>query len=234
LPLGAWVMSLGVPQSGVTVNFAITQGTGSLSSANAMTNSSGYASVALTLTNFTANVQLRACVAPGNAPCQIIYGNAVAPTMFNLQAVSGAGQVVTGAVFQPLTVRVTDSSTPPNPVLGANVLFQSTVVRPAGSNLTLGPGDPTINPTGMPDILSIVQSSAQSTINGLASMMPSVGSFTGPLELEVQVSAGSTAVLQDELETFPSGSVGNSSPLASTPLPREVPVQRGLPGRDSQ
>jgi len=233
LPLGAWVMSLGVPQSGTTVNFAITQGSGSLSGASAVTNGSGYASVTLTLTNFTANVQLKACVAPGNAPCQIVYGNAVAPTMFNLQAVSGAGQVVTGAAFQPLTVRVTDSSTPPNPVLGASVLFQSTMLRPAGSNLTLAPGGPIVNPTGTPDILSISQSSAQSDINGLASMMPSMGSFTGPLEIEIQVSAGSTATLQDEMEAFPSGSLGSPPPLASTPLPRDVPARSG-PARDVQ
>jgi hypothetical protein len=233
VPLGAWVMSLGVPQSGTTVNFAITQGSGSLSGASAVTNGSGYASVTLTLTNFTANVQLKACVAPGNAPCQIVYGNAVAPTMFNLQAVSGAGQVVTGAAFQPLTVRVTDSSTPPNPVLGASVLFQSTMLRPAGSNLTLPPGGPIVNPTGTPDILSISQSSAQSDINGLASMMPSMGSYTGPLEIEIQVSAGSTATLQDEMEAFPSGSLGSPPPLASTPLPRDVPARSG-PARDVQ
>jgi hypothetical protein len=234
LPLGAWVMSLGVPQNGVTVNFAITQGAGSLSSASAVTNGSGYANVTLTLTNFTANVQLRACVAPGNAPCQIVYGNAVAPTMFNLQAVSGAGQVVTGTVFQPLTVRVTDSSTPPNPVVGASVLFQSTVLRPAGSNLTLAPGDPSANPTGMPDILNVVQSSAQSDINGLASLMPSAGSFTAPLEIEIQVSAGSAAGLQEELEAFPSVSSVQPSAPASASFPRDVPARRGPPARDVQ
>ena len=99
--------------------------------------------------------------------------------MMNLQAVAGAGQVVTGTAFQPLTVRATDSSTPPNPVLGASVLFQSTVLRPAGSDLTLAPGDPTVTQTGMPDILSASQSTVQSDINGLASFVPSVGSFTG-------------------------------------------------------
>jgi len=233
VPLGAWVMSLGVPQSGVTVNFVITQGSGSLSSGSAVTNNSGYASDTLTLTNFTANVQLKVCVAPGNAPCQIIYGNAVAATMLNLQAVSGAGQVVTGA-FQPLTVRVTDSSTPPNPILGASVLFQSTLVRPAGSNLTLAPGDPSVNPTGMPVILSVNQSSVLSNTNGLASLTPSVGSFTGSLEIEIQVSAGGTAVLQDELEAFPSvGGANTSAPVNSSSLPR-VPAQRGPPWSNAQ
>jgi hypothetical protein len=215
VPVGAWVVSQGKPQTGVTVNFAIAQGSGSLSAASAVTNSNGYASVTLTLTNFTASVQLTACVAPGNNPCQTIYGNAVAAAMMNLQAVAGAGQVVTGTAFQPVTVRVTDSSTPPNSVLAATVLFQSTVLRPAGNDLTLAPGAPTVTQPGMPVILSASQSTAQSDANGLASFVPSVGSLTGPLEIELQVSAGLTAVLQNELETFPAGSSGNTSPTFS-------------------
>jgi len=230
VPLTARVVNLGAPQTGVTVNFAIAQGSGALSSASTVTNRNGYASVTLTLTNFTANVQLTACVAPGNNPCQTFYGNAVAAAMMNLQAVAGAGQVVTGTAFQPLRVRVTDSSTPPNPVLGASVLFQSTVLRPLGNNLTLTPGDPTVTQTGMPVILSVSQSTAQSDANGLASFAPSVGSLTGPLEIEIQVSAGTTAVLRDELETFPAGSSGNTSPTSSqwhgsVPAPRGSPLQ---------
>ena len=226
--LTARVVNLGAPRSGVTVNFAIAQGSGSLSAASAVTNSNGYASVTLTLTNFTASVQLTACVAPGNNPCQTIYGNAVAVAMMNLQAVAGAGQVVTGSAFQPLMVRVTDSSTPPNPVLGASVLFQSTVMRPAGNNLVLTPGDPTVTPPGMPVILNASQSTAISDVNGLASFIPSVGSFTAPLEIEIQVSAGTTAVLQNELETFPAASSGNTSPTFSQWSGR-VPAPRGPP-----
>src|SRR5205807_4724357 len=128
VPLTARVVNLGKPQSGITVNFATAQGSGSLSSATAVTNSQGYASVTLTLTNFTASVQLTACVAPGNNPCQTISGNAVAAALLNLHAVAGAGQVVTGPAVQPLTVRVTDSSTPPSPILGASVLVHSTVL----------------------------------------------------------------------------------------------------------
>jgi hypothetical protein len=135
--------------------------------------------------------------------------------MLNLQAVSGAGQVVTGTAFQPLTVRVTDSSTPPNPILGANVLFQSTVLRPAGNDLTLAPGDPAVTQTGMPVILSATLSTAQSGTSGLASLTPSVGSFTGSLEIEIQISAGTTATIQDELETFPAAASGNVSPTSS-------------------
>jgi hypothetical protein len=144
--------------------------------------------------------------------------------MMNLQAVAGAGQVVTGAAFQPLTVRVTDSSTPPNPVLGASVSFQSTVLRPAGNDLILTPADPAVIQTGMPVFLGASQSTAFSDVNGLASFTPSVGSFTGPLELELQVSAGSTAAVQNVMETFPAGSNGNTSPPTSSGWHGGVPA----------
>jgi hypothetical protein len=231
VPLAALVVDLGAPQSGVKVNYFIDQGSGTLSSASATTNSNGYASVTLTLTNFTASVQLSACVAPGNNPCQTIYGNAVAAAMLNLQAVSGAAQVVTEPVFQPLTVRVTDSSTPPNPILGASVLFQSTVLRPAGNDLMLTPDDPTGTPSGMPVILGASQSTAQSNSSGLASFVPSVGSFTGPLEIAIQISAGTTAALQDELEIIPADSGGNTFPPTSSPWQGSVPAPRGDPGQ---
>ncbi len=228
VPLTARVVSLGAPQSGVTVNFAIAQGSGSLSFPSAVTNSQGYASVTLTLANFAVSVQLSACVAPANSPCQTVSGNAVAAALLNLQPVAGAGQVVTGPAFQPLTVRVTDSSTPPNPILGTSVLFQSTVMRPVGGGVTQAPGDPTVLQTGMPVILSASQSTVQSDVNGLASLVPSVGSLTGTLEIEIQVSAGTTAVLQDELESVPAASSGNASPTFSQ-WPGSVPAPRGPP-----
>jgi hypothetical protein len=133
-----------------------------------------------------------------------------------------------GCGVSALTVRVTDSSTPPNPVLGASVLFQSTVLLPAGNNLVVTPGDPAVTPPGMPVILSASQSTAISDVNGLASFIPSVGSFTGPLEIEIQVSAGTTAVLQNEVETFPAAGSGNTSPTFSQWRGR-VPAPRGPP-----
>lgn len=203
VPLTARVVSLGNPQNNVTVNFFIDQGTGSLSAGSAATNSNGYATVTLSLTNFAGNVQLSACVGVADNPCQTIYANAVAAVALNLQTVAGAGQVVTGTVFQPLTVRVTDSSTPPNPVLGAGVLFQSTVVRAGGSGLTSVPGDPTNSQNGAAIILGASQSTVQSGVNGLASIVPSAGALTGALDIEVQISAGTAAVLQEVVESFP-------------------------------
>ncbi len=241
VPITARVVSLGVPKSGATVNFFLDLGSAALSSASAVTSGSGSASVTLTLTNFIANVQISACVAPANNPCQTIYGNAVAPAMWKLQAVAGAGQIIAGSVFQPLTIRVTDSSSPPNPVLAASVLFQSTVLRPAGNGLSLAPGDPATSQTEMPVILSAAQASVPSDINGLATIVPSVGSFSGTLEIEIQVSAGTTAALQDVLESFPQ-SIGagtllpvvvstTTTSLGNDPHGGTVPTPRGAPPR---
>jgi hypothetical protein len=226
VPVTARVLNAGAPESGKMVNFTIAQGSGSLSAASAVTNSNGYASVTLTLTNFTANVQLTACVA-GGSPCATVYGNAVAPAQLNLQAVSGAGQVVTGSPFQPLVVRVTDSATPPDPVLAASVLFQSTVLRTTGDNPVLTPGDPTVTQTGMLVILSQSQSAVLSNVNGLASFIPSAGSFTGPLEVEIQVSAGTTAALQDAMESIPASN--SDPPPTGRPERRWVPMFTGSP-----
>ncbi len=205
VPITARVLDTGVPLSGVTMTFVVAVGTGSLSASSAVTNSSGYASVTLTLTNFTSNMQVTACVT-GGSPCQAVKANPVAPALVNLQAVAGAGQVIAGQVFQPLTVRVTDSSMPPNAVLGASVLFQSSVLRPAGNPPGTG--------TGMPVLLGASQSSVVSDANGLASLVPSVGSFTGTLEVEIEASTGVAAALEDVMESYPLNS-GESSAVVS-------------------
>lgn len=210
VPLTARVVNLGAPSNGVTVNFIVAQGSASLSAASALTNSSGYATVTLTLTNFTASVEVDACVAPANNPCQNINANAVPPSMLNLQAVSGAGQTVAGSAFQPLTVRafeIDPVTKVPSPVLGASVLFQSTVLRPVGNSSGVQ--------TGMPVILGATQVGVQSDANGLASFVPTAGSFTGTLEIEILVSAGTAAPLQDVMESFPSNSSGSASPNLS-------------------
>ena len=235
VPLTAQVVNQnGAPLSGVKVDFFFASGAGTLSAPSATTNSLGYASVTLTVTNFTGSLQVNACVAPGNAPCQNIYANAVAPNLLNLQPVSGAAQVVAGTGFQPLTVRVTDSSTPPNPVLAANVLFQSTVLRPAGNDLEIATGPASGSQSGMPVILSSTQTSVQSDANGLASITPAIGSFNGTLEVVVQVSAGTAATLQDVMESLPETYIGAPPPApappAANPTPRKpssAPV--GLP-----
>lgn len=223
VPLTARVLSNGVPQA-ATVNFNMTTGSGTLSASSATTNSTGHATVNLTLSQFAASVQVNACVAPGNAPCAPTYGIPVAPAQQVLQPVTGEGQIVAlGQNFQPVAVRVTDSSSPPNPVLGAAVAFEIIVERPA-SDSAAGSSGGTNSSSGssgnpvMPEILSVTQSSAQSDFNGLCSVAPSAGSFNGTLLVEVMVTAGANALLNYELEALPAiaGSGKNSIELPAS------------------
>jgi hypothetical protein len=64
-------------------------------------------------------------------------------------------------------------------------------------------GDSSSTQTGVPTILSSVQTSVQSDGNGLARFVPTTGSFTGLLDAEIQISAGTAALIQDVLESFP-------------------------------
>jgi hypothetical protein len=211
LPLTARVLKNGIPQNNVTVNFTIVNGSGTLSAASAQTSSSGYATVNLTVTQITSQVQVSACVAPANAPCQPFYANAVSLANQTLQPVGGGGQVSTGQAFQPVIVRVTDFSSPPNPVIAASVTFLTTVLRPGGDSSAGGNGE--TNPTNpaMPVILKVSQNIAASDMNGLASLVPSSGGFTAPVDVDVAVTAGLNSCLVYPLEVFPAPVTGNSS-----------------------
>jgi hypothetical protein len=202
VPITARVMGNGVAKSGATVNFTVVTGSGNLSSSSAVTNGGGYATVTLTLTNFTLSVQVGACVAPTNNPCQAFHGIPVPASSQNLQPVAGATQVVTlGTPFEPVMARVTDSSSPPVPVLGANVAFQALVLRgeaPSGSSGESRAGNPATRV-----VLSATQSIIASDANGLASIVPSTGAFTGSLEVDTSAMVGATATLQYVLQALP-------------------------------
>jgi hypothetical protein len=203
VPLTARVLSNGTPQTTATVDFFVAQGSGTLSATSAPTNSNGYATVTLSVTQLTASVEVNACVAPSNTPCLSFYANPVPLSQQQLEPMAGGGQISTGQAFQPVTVRVTDSSSPPNPVLAAPVLFQTTVMRPGGS--PSAPGNGETNPTNpaMPVILSVSQTNATTDINGLASITPSSAGFSPPLEVNVAITAGTAAQLNDVLEELP-------------------------------
>jgi hypothetical protein len=209
IPLTARVLSSGAPVNNSGVNFTVMQGTGTLSAPSAQTNSTGYATATLSLTQIASLVQVSACVAPANAPCKTIYANAVPLSQLQLHPVSGAGQVTTNQTFQPVVVRVTDSSSPPNSVLAAPVSFQTTVWRPIGTPPAGGetnPGNPVT-----PVILAASQSTITSDINGLASVAPASGGFSAPLEVDVGITAGTSASLNDSLEVLPASPLTNNS-----------------------
>jgi len=186
VPLTVEALDLGVPLANITVNFAVKNGTASLSSGSATTNGSGFATITAQLTNLTANVQVSACVAPNNSPCSQPFVLYATPTsLWTLQTVSGSSQVVlTGQAFQPLVMRVTDGSTAENPVMGVSVTFATTLAQVAGD--------------GPPILLGSSESQVVTAQDGTASIVPSAGSV-GPCSVFITVSAGqSTAQLQME------------------------------------
>ena len=202
LPLTARVMSNGSALSGKTVNFQLTRGTGSLQSTSAVTDPNGYATTTLHLTNLAGDVQVSACVGPSNAPCQTYFLSAVALSALQLVKVGGSGQIVTvGQPFLPMILRVTDSSAPPHPVQGATVTFQSTILRPDQDSPIETNGESSSGNHSMPVILGTSQAQITSDLNGLASLVPSRGSFTGAVEMEISASAGSSVTQQFEMES---------------------------------
>ena len=235
LPLTARVMSNGAPQSGVQVNFNVVSGSGTLSSSSGTTDGNGYAVVNLSLTAFAAPMQVTACVAKTNSPCGTINANLVTPSQQNLQPVSGAGQVVPlTQAFQPVTVRVIDQSNPPNPVIGSGVTFQTTVLRPGGSSPPQGSSESTPGGFSMPVILAVSQSNVTSDANGLASITPSVGTFTGVLEVDVLATAGTNASLFDVLQALPVAASQSSIAVNQAPREENLPVLDRRPLRPEE
>jgi hypothetical protein len=201
--LAARVLSNGFPLGGSIVNFQILKGSAGLSAPAVTTNSSGYASTVLEISSMAGDLQVSACVAPGNSPCLSFFGTSVAASALQLQAVAGSPQVVTtGQTFQPVVVRVTDLSTPANPVLGANVAFQYTGERAGGDSTVISVGDTNIGNDPSPIILFNGQSTAQSGLTGLASWQPSTEGFEGDVAVLGTATAGIGQV-RFALQTLP-------------------------------
>ena len=195
LSLSARVLSNGSPVTGSTVNYQITQGAATLSNAAAQTDASGNASVNLQVNSLSALIQVRVCVAPNNSPCQIFGANVVPASSFQVQAVAGTLQIVpAGQSFQPVMVRVTDSSSPPNPVLGSSVLFLSSVGRLPQNQPIVWAGESSISQPITPIVVGKSQSTVQSHINGLASVPLSTGGISGNVAVVGSATTGTSSV----------------------------------------
>jgi hypothetical protein len=197
--LTARVLSYGNPLSGKTVNFHVMVGSAGLTATSATTDGNGNASTTVQLVNLASQVQVSACVAPSNSPCAKYPLNiyAVPLSSLRMEAVAGGAQLVpVGTAFQPVVVRITDSANPPNPVLGATVTFWSIVCRPDNDVFEESGGE-----WGMPVILASAQSFVPSDLYGLASLLPSSLGITGPIEVEISATAGTTAVQNFESES---------------------------------
>jgi len=202
VPLTARALSYGVPQKNVQINFMVMTGQGTINVTSMQTDSNGNATVTLTIPLISALVQVSACIGSGNYPCTMFYANPVPASRQVLQLVSGAGQVSTGQAFQPVVVRVIDSQFPQDVITAAPVVFQTTVLRPGGSSSGGGNGETHPGNPAMPVILSVSQASVTTDVNGLASVVPSTGGFSPPLEVDVSVSSGAGAVLDFPLQAL--------------------------------
>ena len=204
VPLEVETLNLGAPKANVAVSFKITNGAASLSAGSGTTNGSGFATITASLTNQNADVQVSACIAPNNVPCQTFTLFSTPASLWRLETVSGSSQVVpTGQAFQPLVMRVTDGSSAANPVMGVNVTFETTLAR--------------VPENGLPVILGSSQSQVVSTQDGLASIVPSAGSV-GPCEVFIAVSAGrsSSQFQMENVAGIVTGQPKNSGAKAPT------------------
>jgi hypothetical protein len=194
LPIAARVLSNGVPLSGKTLNYQITAGSGALSAGSGITDSNGNVSANLQLSSVAASVRVSVCVAPTNSPCQILSATMVQTSSLQLQCVSGTLQLsAPGQSFQTVAVRVTDSSSPPHPVLGASVSFLDYIGRMPGNEPVIWAGESNISQPGMPVILAESKATVQSDVNGIASFLLSTGGVSGNVAVIGTATAGSSS-----------------------------------------
>jgi hypothetical protein len=221
VPLTVEALDLGVPLANVTVNFVIMQGTASLSTSSATTNSSGFATVTANLTNLNASVQVSACVAQNNAPCQAFNLFSTPAAVWALETVSGSSQfVLTGQTFQPLVMRVTDGSAADNPVMGVIVSFATTLARVSPNQGSQQNGEGVDGGNELPVLLGSSQAQVVSAPDGAASILPTAGNV-GPCEVFIAVSAGASTA-QFEMENLAAIVLKqtNNSPAPTPAAPR--------------
>jgi hypothetical protein len=214
LPLTARVLSYGSPQSGRTVNFTVLLGNATLTSASGTTDGNGYVTTTVQITNMSGDVRANACVAPANTVCALLTLTKVALPNLKLSTVSGNAQMVgVGQAFQPVVVRVTDSSSPWNPVQGASVSFSMMTMRPDNDVFLDQDPEGAGGSHGMPVILASSQATVASDVAGLASVLPTVGSLPGMVEIEIVASASGGAIQRFELESiWPVSLIGGYAP----------------------
>jgi hypothetical protein len=193
VPLMVRVLNMGEPQNNVHINFRVARGVGGLTSGTGTTSNTGFASTTLHLANHSADVQVTACVAPNNVPCQTFTLFATPTSRWTLENVSGSVQVIPASqAFQPLVLRVTDGALPSNPVMGVNLIFDVTLARIPKDNGRSGGGDDGRGGggNGMPVILGTYQLQAATADGGLASIVPTVQNVQGYCDVLIAATGG--------------------------------------------
>jgi len=212
VPLTVRALNQGTPQASVVVSFEVVRGSATLSASNATTDNSGYATSSAHLVNHSSEVQVTACVAPDNKPCQTFTLFASPASLWTLQAVSGSLQVVPqGQPFQPLVLRVTDGSSPANPVMGVAVLLDTTLARVPPDGGHRGGDDGGGRGNGMPVILGTSEAQLVSGENGLLSLVPGIAGVNGAYDVFITATAAG-AQLQFHMQVLsPMGGGGQNN-----------------------
>ena len=182
-----------IAKNNVSINFRVAKGVGGLTSGTGTTSDAGYASTTVHLVNHSSDVQVTACIAPNNSPCQTFTLFATPASRWRLENVSGSVQVIPeGQTFLPLVLRVTDGASPSNPVMGVNLIFDVTLARIPKDNGPPGGGEDGGGGgrNGMPVILGTYQTQAPTADGGLASMVPTVGNVQGYCDVLIAASGG--------------------------------------------
>jgi hypothetical protein len=193
LPITVRALNMGTPLSNTTINFRVSKGVATLSTVDATTDATGYASTTVHLINHSADAQVTACVAPNNAPCQTFTILATPASNWRIENVSGSTQVVfAGQAFQSLVLRVSDGASPSNPVIGVNLVFDVTIERPGKDGAGGGGGgdDGASRGGGGPVILGTYEVRVASADGGIANWVPTVQGVQGYCDLLIALSAG--------------------------------------------
>jgi len=232
VPLTARVLtSTGGAVSGLKLNFSVT-GQGSSNPASVTTDTNGYARSTLHVDSLSGEVDVMVCAASGGVPCNTFSLLKVAASALQLQPVSGSSQIVRlGQSFVPLWVRVVDSSSPPNPVYGAVVSFDTEFYRWDGDLPILGGGDDNSSSHHAQKVkLGSSQTVMLSDADGYAGISAPHGDGTRALEVDIAVTAGARAVLNYMLlQVSPPASSADSeadSTISRTPVSPRAPRPR--------
>ncbi|MBI3474847.1 MAG: Ig-like domain-containing protein [Acidobacteria bacterium] len=214
VPITVRLLDMGAPISGIVINFRVSKGAGSLSSPTGTTGNTGFASTTLHLANHASDVQVTACVAPNNTPCQTFTMFATPASSWRIENVSGTTQViVAGQPFQAMALRITDSASPANPVMGANLVFDVTIVRipkdsGGGGGGDDGGGGRGGHGGGSPIILGTYEVKVATADGGIASWVPNVAGVQGYCDLMIALTAGMASSQFDLQVVEPMGGLG--------------------------
>lgn len=189
--LTAKALNAGLPLAGQRVNYFLTSGSGSLSSASATTDANGNASINFSIGTIGGSTTVVACLASGGTCPQFLI-QPVLSSNLRLRMISGEDQILlSGQSAQPIVMRVTDSSSPANYVAGAAVVF-SQIVMPETRASTCSASEGVCRPVDT-KILSRSSATFFSDAQGLVSFSPSLLPSWRAVRISISAMAGSAA-----------------------------------------